>query len=235
VELLAVVARKLWLRRNSLVFEGIFRHPNEVLEEAIVALEDFRRCNDLETQKAKLPVVANNSGLDRWSPPSFGEFKVNWDASINSKDKCIGIGIVVRDSLGEVVGARCILQKIDLDPKAAESMAALKAVLFCKEVGFSQVIFEGDASQVILDINSPPPHFSKAGHLTESVIKELRSFRKATFVHVPRELNEVAHTLAKEAAVRKVDNCWLEEVPVCISSLVVREKSLIPRSPLLGS
>lgn len=225
MELLAVIARKLWLRRNSLVFERIFRHPNEVLEEAIVALEDFRRCNDLENQKVMLPVVVNNPRLDRWSLPSFGDFKVNWDASINSKDKCIGIGIVVRDSLGEVVGARCIMQETEMDPKSAESMAALKAVLFCKEVGFSQVIFEGDASQVILDINSPPPHFSKAGHLTEIVIKELEGFRKAIFVHVPRELNEVAHTLAKEAAVRKIDDCWLEEVPECIFSLVVREKS----------
>jgi hypothetical protein len=111
----------------------------------------------------------------------------------------------------------------------------LKAVLFCKEVGFLQVIFEGVVSQVISNINSPPPHFSKAGHLTESVIRELEGFRKATFAHVPRELNEVAHTLAKEAVVHKIDDCWLEEVYECISSLVVREKSTIPRSALMVS
>jgi hypothetical protein len=45
------------------------------------------------------------------------------------------------------------------------------AVLFCKELGLSEVIFEGDAAQVISDINSPPPpHFSKAGHITECII-----------------------------------------------------------------
>jgi len=42
-ELLTVVAR-----RNSLVFEGVLRHPKEVLEEAILSLEDFRKWNSLE-------------------------------------------------------------------------------------------------------------------------------------------------------------------------------------------
>jgi hypothetical protein len=102
-------------------------------------------------------------------------------------------------------------------------------------VGFLQVIFEGDVSLVISNINSSPPHFSQAGHLTESVIRQLEGFIKAIFVHVPRELNEVAHTLAKEAVVRKIDDCWVEEVSECISSLVVREKSTIPRSALMGS
>jgi hypothetical protein len=115
-------------------------------------------------------------------------------------------------------------------------VVALNAVLFCKEVGFLQVIFEGDASQVISDINSPHPHFSKAGHLTKSVIRELESFRKAIFVYVPRELNEVAHTLAKEAVVRKIDDCsdlyfneaeFYQKKKKKLSSLIVSKPSLV--------
>lgn len=50
VELLVVMARRIWLRRNSLVFEGVFRHPNEVYAEVAEALEEFKRCNSQDLQ-----------------------------------------------------------------------------------------------------------------------------------------------------------------------------------------
>jgi hypothetical protein len=44
--------------------------------------------------------------------------------------------------------------------KTAESLAALEAVHFAKEVGFLDAIFEGDATHVITEINSNPPYLS---------------------------------------------------------------------------
>jgi hypothetical protein len=40
------------------------------------------------------------------------------------------------------LGAKCIKKTIVVKPKIAEAMAALWAVLFCKEVGFFEVVFE---------------------------------------------------------------------------------------------
>jgi hypothetical protein len=145
-ELLTVVARKVWLRRNSLVFEGVLRHPKEVLEEAILSLEDFRKWNSLEESNVLQSESVSSSRMDRWSPLPHGRVKVNWDASINFKKKCIGVGIVARNSLGDFVGGRSIMQNIETDSRIAESFAALMAVLFCKELGLSEVIFEGDAA-----------------------------------------------------------------------------------------
>jgi hypothetical protein len=48
IEFLAVLAQKLWLRRNSLVHEGTFAHPSQVLRETKKSLEDFHRHNDKE-------------------------------------------------------------------------------------------------------------------------------------------------------------------------------------------
>jgi hypothetical protein len=48
VELMIVMARCIWLRRNTLVFEGDFRHPSEVFEGAVVALGEFKRCNSTD-------------------------------------------------------------------------------------------------------------------------------------------------------------------------------------------
>jgi hypothetical protein len=48
VELLIVTARRIWLRRNALIFEGVFRHPAEVFKGAESTLEEFKRCNRME-------------------------------------------------------------------------------------------------------------------------------------------------------------------------------------------
>jgi hypothetical protein len=45
----------------------------------------------------------------------------------------------------------------------------------------------------------------------------------------------VAHVLAKVAVLYNLDYCWLEEIPACISNMVVREKSFVPRSLVMGS
>jgi hypothetical protein len=100
-----------------------------------------------------------------WQPPPAGLIKVNWDGSINKDDAgmgtCIGMGCVARDHAGNFLGAKSTYQQIVVDPKVVEVMAALNAVQFCKEVGFLDVMFEGDASQVIREVNSGPSFLSR--------------------------------------------------------------------------
>jgi hypothetical protein len=77
----------------------------------------------------------------------------------------------------------------------------------------------------VTEINSSPPHLSKAGHIAESILLELNNLRSFSFVHVRRALNEVAHVLAREALVNNLNFCWRTEFPHCIQSLILREMS----------
>jgi ribonuclease HI len=72
------------------------------------------------------------------------------------------------------LGAKSTYQQIVVDPKVVEVMAALNAVQFCKEVGFLDVMLEGDASQVIREVNSGPPILSRIGHFVESIRREVK-------------------------------------------------------------
>jgi hypothetical protein len=121
----------------------------------------------------EIPPITKNL---KWQPPLEGTIKVNWDASINGKKSCIGLGMVAQDCKGDVLAAKCVRKNIFVDPKTAEAMAALWAVLFCKECGFLDVIFEGDASQVVNEIHSKPPFLSTTSHLIESISQEILSF-----------------------------------------------------------
>jgi hypothetical protein len=73
---MAVIARKIWLRRNSLIFEGLFVDPNSVKREGVKALEEFKQYNKEEPPiqvKALAPVIEDK----KWRPPPLRVIKVN--------------------------------------------------------------------------------------------------------------------------------------------------------------
>jgi hypothetical protein len=130
------------------------------------------------------------------SPPC-GKIKVNWDASLNREKNYTGIGVVALDSGGYFLGGRCISKQVLVDLLMAEVMAAMEAVTFSREAGFFKPFFKG-ILQVVKAVNANTPNLSKIGHFVESIKTELSFFRDASFVHVSREFNGVAHTFAKD-------------------------------------
>jgi len=120
------------------------------------------------------------------------------------------------------MGVACKYQKVIVEPKMAEVMAALFAISFCREVGFFEVMFEGDALQVAQEINTGNPPLSRIGHFVESIRKELEGFRFSSVSYCCREANCVAHELAKKASSKGIDEVWLEEWPNFISEVVCR-------------
>jgi hypothetical protein len=200
LELLAVLARRIWLRRNSLVFEGIFAHPNIVYKEGATSLCDFRRCNEKPGTELSLRGTTSTPRQPSWSPPPSGVFKINWDASLSVVKGRLGIGVIVRDCNGVCLGARSVTKQVKVDPKTAEVIAALYAMQFSKEMRFLDAVFEGDAAQVVKEINSAPPYGSRVGHFLENIHIEKGYFRSVSFVFTPRECNAAAHVLAREAS-----------------------------------
>lgn len=57
-ELLAIVATKLWFRRNSMIYIGEFMHPSQLVRASIDSLEAFRKACD---KGRKRYVVAHGS------------------------------------------------------------------------------------------------------------------------------------------------------------------------------
>jgi len=221
LNLMAILSQCKWFRRNKLVFDDVLLHPSTVVQKAKMGLEVFLKsyASHLNKEVEPSPPMFTR----RWLPPHPGTIKINWDASINKSTGCVGWGIVARDHCGSVLGAKSAYNKISVEPVIDEAMAALEACLFCKEVGFFDIILEGDALQIVLEINSGSLSLSCFGHFIDSINRELSSFRSAKFVHVPRELNSTVRVLAKEASFHCLDHVWLEETLYSISDVVLRE------------
>jgi len=180
------------------------------------------------------PVKGSGNSCDivTWSPPPNGFIKLNWDAAINKKKGWIGLGIIARDYLGNCLGVCSLTKILQMDAKTAESLAALEAVLFAREAGFLDAIFEGDAAHIIAEINSNPPYLSRSGHILESIHVERQSLHTCSFNFVYREANRAAHCLVKEVASTMNDLCLLEDTPISILVLLLG-KVYVPRSLLL--
>jgi len=88
--LLAMVARSILHRRNSLVFEGKFKHSNDVFSETTKALEEFSQYNSV----FRPPDRVAEGAADSWLPPPSGSVKINWDAALNKNMGFIGLGYV---------------------------------------------------------------------------------------------------------------------------------------------
>ncbi|KAK7824206.1 hypothetical protein CFP56_034647 [Quercus suber] len=90
-----------------------------------------------------------------WSPPPVGVYKANFEAVLLF-EQCnyAGLGVVVRDYIGPVIGA--LSQRISLPQlvEHAEALAASRAVSLARELCLSQMIFKGDCLRIIIAINS---------------------------------------------------------------------------------
>jgi hypothetical protein len=215
-----VIARKLWMRRNQVVFGGDFMPPNQLLRDTELALEEFKVANSTSTLR-----MTNSSHIEeeRWVPPPKNIIKINWDASLDAAKKIIKIEIIARDEKGKFLTAISKQESIEVELVVTETFAALTAITMCLEQNFQDVIFEGDALQVVKEVNSDKHCNNYYGHLVEDVKHGLKRLKSAKFSHVRHSANVAAHELAMLARTHVTDVIRWNILPPNISGIVQRE------------
>ena len=118
---------------------------------------------------SEVQVGSNGSEGNRWTDPPTGFVKANFVGANSEASRLSGVGVVLRDSNGAVL-ASCV-EKIDqvYKPEDTEALAALKAVTFAHELGFQNVVLEGDALSLIQALKSQEQNLSPWGLLLEDV------------------------------------------------------------------
>ncbi|XP_030970008.1 uncharacterized protein LOC115990306 [Quercus lobata] len=105
----------------------------------------------------------------RWSPREPGTYKVNYDEAYFAEEEEAGIGVVVRNELGQVMAS--LAEKFVMPPtvEILEAMAARRDMIFMDELGLRRAIFEGDLETVVKALSGDCPYRSSIGH----IVKEL--------------------------------------------------------------
>ncbi|XP_040994279.1 uncharacterized protein LOC121245522 [Juglans microcarpa x Juglans regia] len=160
----------------------------------------------------------------RWKVPSEGFVKANWDAAINLNLRMMGIGVIIWDERGEVLAAYCDQKKYVQQPATTECMALWKAMELGRDLGFNRVIFEGDAHTIVKAVNEESEDFLAYRSIVQDAKQMLQQHRNWKVQFVNRNLNEVAHILAKMAISLETEKVWMEDITSCISESIEKDK-----------
>ena len=205
-ELFIMVAWAVWNCRNALKFGHPTLGVDCLSSKAEALLQEYLSVLAISTMA---PTVA---ALHEWRPLEYPFVKANFDAVVFKTSSSTGIGVIIRDGMGEAIGALTMPIPLANSVATMEALACRRAVLFAKEIGLSDVIFEGDSAEVIQAIiqeNSNHPDF---GHIIDDIMilaSDLNSFQ---FCHVKHNCNVVVDALAKRAKNTLSLAVWLEDV-----------------------
>jgi hypothetical protein len=131
--------------------------------------------------------------------------KVNVDAALFPDLNRMAMGAIFRDNLGNCVLSMSEPLQGFMAPEMAEAMVVHRALKVAADHGFSKVIVASDGLSLIQRLCSSQEDSSLVGSVVTDVKRMVVNFDNATFRHVMRSLNEVAHILARTCDVSSLD------------------------------
>nr|XP_023915953.1 uncharacterized protein LOC112027523 [Quercus suber] len=193
VEVFANTISLIWMSRNRAAFWAAGSTLEKIPEQAHALVHEFHH---LRPVHAKIPRTAR---AVQWKPPPPDTVKVNFDDAIFSTHSLAGLSMIIRDLAGLVLAA--LSQKIPLPTlvETVEVIAARRALLFAKELGFERVLVEGDSEVEINAIKEKSLLSLDWGHILRDIHALSYSFSSISFLHVKPLGNSVAHRLARRS------------------------------------
>uniref|UniRef100_A0A7N0V8N4 DUF3700 domain-containing protein n=1 Tax=Kalanchoe fedtschenkoi TaxID=63787 RepID=A0A7N0V8N4_KALFE len=177
--------------------------------------------------KVDKDMMSESDGEKCWCPPSPGYVKINTDFATFSDggEDYIGIGIIARNSEGEMVMAASFRAESAQIPYSAQWGALMFAV---KAAGYSR--YKGVICESVhLDIERRMEEFTwdSIEQFIGSIAEEWAKLSDCTlsFVSCISAANRAAHALAEYAEEITQDFIsWTGETPECISSIVASDR-----------
>nr|POE51404.1 hypothetical protein CFP56_41771 [Quercus suber] len=108
--------------------------------------QEYQSAQDpTKTANSDSMVQTSNLAPIHWKPPWSSYWKINFNGAIFQDLQMAGIGMVIRNSSGQVIGA--LSDKINLPPIVddVEAIACRKAISFALVLGVDEVRLKGNA------------------------------------------------------------------------------------------
>ncbi|KAH7862013.1 hypothetical protein Vadar_033668 [Vaccinium darrowii] len=100
----------------------------------------------LELSNTKTGKETRSEGVTTsWIPPTEGVLKVNVDGAFDTRSGKGGVGMVVRDSLGNILEAKAVPIPFNFSAESVEAMGVRYALLLAANDMDKAYVVEGDA------------------------------------------------------------------------------------------
>ena len=141
---------------------------------------------------------SNPKKVQRWKPPPQDILKINVDGSFHSDKKCGGWGFVIRDHMGDVIGAGAGRVEYAQDVLQVEAEACVHALNYAQEWGMTNVLVETDAQILVQTITDSKNYDLAPNGVLFREINALAMLHFSSFSisFCPRVCNNVVDALA---------------------------------------
>ncbi|GMN27726.1 hypothetical protein TIFTF001_001776 [Ficus carica] len=107
----------------------------------------------------QVPVQSQVVGSDVWLPPQSGYLKLNVDALVSPGSDHIGIGVVIHDEKGRILGAMAKSVDGTFSPFLAECIVLREGLMMAKELESVTLVVETDTINVVSAVSDNTEFF----------------------------------------------------------------------------
>ncbi|KAK0599621.1 hypothetical protein LWI29_007048 [Acer saccharum] len=132
-------------------------------------------------------------------PPPYGSLKHNSDAAVKSSVNHIGVGVTIRDWEGNMVAAMSMPLGGFFEPEPGEFLSVREGLLLSKRLDLKIDWVELDAVHVASAVNYVYVNDGLAGVVLDDIRTLCREVGVSKCLSIPRQGNEMAHSLAARA------------------------------------
>ncbi|KAK3217989.1 hypothetical protein Dsin_011959 [Dipteronia sinensis] len=172
MDLICQILWRGWYNRNRGVHDAAKMCNKEVVPCARAFQEEYLLAN--HALNAEVSDRRGNGPI--WQPPYKGTYKINTDAALSVGDGIVGVGIIIRDYVGNVIASSAQAVQYGCCVLIAEALAIKKCLLLARHVGLELGFIESDAQVAVNLINNPDIPYSEVGLIIKDIKSLLEEF-----------------------------------------------------------
>lgn len=191
--------------------------PSIMCARTMALLEEYIVANSTECEVSPISV-------SYWRRESM---EGSTSDAVLRQDGMVGLGVIVRYHVGDVLVAASRRMKVDIPVIHAEVLA-VRFYFACRwpmKQAFDRLIeVEVDNLNLANLLHTRQTEKSVTQVMVNDICSFVKSFYACSFYSAKGSCNKVAHTMAKNSLTFEEDLIWLEECPQNVSTLVLEDK-----------
>ena len=213
---------QIWKWRNLAVFEEETQPPFQPVKTIIDNATAWYNAQDFGKQKQGSKCIAL-----KWNKPNTGWFKLNVDGARNVHNGRIRAGGVIRDYTG--VWIEGFFAHIGIgEVIEAEAWGLLLGLKMAVKLKIERLEVECDSELLVNMINQGANQLHPLKTIINSCIELQNTFIDCRVMHIYREINKVADSLAKCSLDRDLGVQVLDQPPMHITQALLDDLSDFP-------
>lgn len=155
-----------------------------------------------------------------WEPPKPGWMKINIDGAYSEVSGRAGIGVIIRDHLGNVKLSAWKVIYGAFNAEETEALACREGILLATECEHLPAILESDCSMVIQYLKEAKTMRPACHSIIQEAIEAASRLPELELCHVKRERNRVSNELAHLAKRLDHSAMWRSRFLACVEQLI---------------